>query len=69
MRSRQSLPFGVYPNKTQLFPGTVHSILDTEVQLAAHDYRVWLARKLVEEVKADTIDLIVGIETAAYISE
>lgn len=65
----QTIPLGVDPDETQLFPSAVYYILDTEIQLAAHDHRVWLACKLIEEVKADAVNLVVSVETVAYFSK
>ena len=56
-------PLRVDAHQPQLLPAAVHDVLDAEVELAAHDGRVRLARELVEEVEADGVDLVVYVET------
>jgi hypothetical protein len=46
----QNLPLGVNPNQLKLLPTPLDNILDTQVQLAAHDACMRLAGKLVQEV-------------------
>ena len=55
------LPFSVHPYQTQLHPASVDDVLDAEIELAAHDYRVWFTGELVEELDADTVDFVVRV--------
>ena len=55
-------PLRVDAQKSQFLPAAVHDVLDPQVELAAHDHGLGLARELVEEVEADGVDLVVHIQ-------
>lgn len=60
------LPFslGVDPHQLQFLPASIDDILDSQVELAAHDDCVRLASQLVQEVQRDRVDLVVDIQAA-----
>lgn len=60
-------PLGVDTDQPQLLPATVNDVLDTQVELATHDHRVGFSCQLVQEVEADTIDLVVDVEAARVV--
>lgn len=49
-------------------PASLHYVLDTKIQLAAHDDGVVLAGKLVEEVEGDGVDFVVDVEAEDDVS-
>ncbi len=55
------LPFGIYPHELQFLPAALDDVLDAEVELAAHDDRVRLARELIEKAEADAVDFVVDV--------
>jgi hypothetical protein len=56
------LPFCIYPDEPQLLPASLHNILNTQSELAAHDNCMRFPRKLVEKVEAHTINLVVDVK-------
>lgn len=57
-----ALALGVDAHEVELLPAPVDDVLDAEVELAAHDDGVVLARELVEEVERDAVDLVVDVQ-------
>lgn len=57
-----ALALGVDADEAQLLPAPVDDVLDPEVELAAHDHRVRLARQLVQEVERHAVDLVVHVQ-------
>ena len=58
----QSLPFCIYSHQAEFLPASLDNVLHSEVKFAGHDSCVGLARELVEEVKADAINLVVYVQ-------
>lgn len=57
-----SLALRVDTNEVQLVPATIDDFSDAQVELATHDHCVRLASETVEEVQADTVNLVVHIK-------
>lgn len=57
-----SFPLGVNTDELELFPAPVDHILDSQVQLATHDYCVVFSGELVQKVKRDAVDLVVDVQ-------
>jgi hypothetical protein len=58
-----TLALGVNPHELQFFPTPLDDLLDSEIKLAGHDGCVRLACEVVEMLQADTVDLVVDVET------
>ena len=58
-----TLALGVNSHKLELFPTPLDHFLDSEIKLTGHDGCVRLARKVVEMLQADAVDLVVDVET------
>lgn len=57
-----ALALGVDADQLELLPAAVDDVLDAQVELATHDARVRLTRKLVEEVQGHAVDLVVDVQ-------
>ena len=63
----QISPLGIYAYQLQLLPTSIHDVLHTEIELAAHDYSVGLSSQLIKEVERYRVDLVIDIQTCKFL--
>lgn len=56
-----AIPLGVNAHQAQLLPTPFHYVLDAEIELTAHDDRLWLPSQLVKKVEGDGVDFIINV--------